>query len=115
MKRRSLFLATKNRRGQVGFNIVIGVVSAVITLVVLSFAALLVMSSLRNSGVFTAGSLEANATTQITGNTSTALSTFFGSMGTVFAVLVAVIIILAVSIIILVTRRFGTGGGGATV
>ncbi len=115
MKIRSLYANKRNKKGQVGFNIVIGVVSAIITLVVLSFAALLVMSSLRNSGVFAANSIEANATEAITGNVSNALSSFFGSIGTVFAVLIAVIIILAVAIIILVTRRFGTGGGGASV
>lgn len=95
----------KNKKGQLGLDVVEGVVFKVLLIAVLVFAAILALVSLRDSGVFTANSLEANQTTNIVNNISTASSDFFSNMGTIFDILAVVVIILAVVIIIVTVRR----------
>ncbi len=63
---------------------------------------------------YTFSSTPTDAATDISGNSTNALNTFFSNISTVLAVLIAVVIILAVAMIIAVTRRFGTGGSGST-
>ena len=83
-----------------------------LVLAVTAVAILLALTSLQNANIFTANSLGDNATTNIIGNVSAGLSTFFASTGTIFSILIVVIIILAISIIIWAVGRFGQETNG---
>jgi len=51
----------------------------------------------------------------IVGNVSSGLTTFFGSTGTIFSILIVVVIILAISIIIWAVGRFGQQAEGQDI
>ena len=70
----------------------------------------LALVSLRDAGIFDAGSQELNDTTNIVNNITGALTDFFSNTGTIFSILIVVVIILAIAIIIAVISRFGGGG-----
>lgn len=103
----------KNRNGVLGLDTTKQVMVTFLILAVTGVAVLLALTSLQNANIFAANSLGANSTAQIVGNVSTGLTTFFGSTGTIFSILVVVVIILAISIIIWAVGRFGQQTEGA--
>lgn len=103
----------KNRNGVLGLDTTKQVMVTFLILAVTGVAVLLALTSLQNANIFAANSLGANATASIVGNVSTGLTTFFGSTGTIFSILVVVVIILAISIIIWAVGRFGQQTEGA--
>lgn len=103
----------KNKRGQLALDVVEGVVLKVLIIAILGVAVILALTTLSNSNIFTPLSAGANSTSQITGNVSDGVTSFFGSIGTVFSILLAVVLISAVAIIVLVVRRFAGSGTGS--
>lgn len=101
-----------NKKGQLGLDVVRSTIIFLLIIAVFVVASTLALVSLRDSGVFTTSSLEANYTSAIVANVSTAGSDFFANAQTIFSILVVVVIISAIAIVILVVRRFGGGGGG---
>lgn len=99
-----------DRNGVLGLEVVKDVVFDFLILAVVGIAVILALVSLQNANIFTAGSVAANQTNSIVGNVSGGLSTFFGSAGTIFSILVVVVIILAIAIIIYAVGKFGHGG-----
>ena len=104
-----------NRNGVLGLETAKQVMVTYLILAVTAVAVLLALVSLQNANVFTANSLGANATTNIVGNISGGLETFFASTGTIFSILIVVVIILAISIIIWAVGRFGQQTEGGAV
>lgn len=102
-----------NRNGVLGLDTAKQVMITFLVLAVVGIAVLLALTSLQNANIFTANSASANATTNIVGNVSAGLVTFFASTGTIFSILVVVVIILAISIIIWAVGRFGQQSEGA--
>ena len=100
------------KKGQLGLDVAKNVMVWFLVLAVLAIAIVLALVSLRDSGIFATGSNEANDTSAIVSNITSALTNdFFDQTGTIFAILIVVVIILAISIIIGVVTRFGTTGG----
>ena len=83
-----------------------------LVLAVIGVAVLLALTSLQNANIFTTGSAAENNSNAIIGNVSSGLTTFFGSTGTIFSILIVVVIILAISIIIWAVGRFGQSSEG---
>ena len=98
-----------NKKGVLGLETVKAVFVALLVLAVLGVATVLALVSLRDSSIFTSGSTEANQTTYIVSNISSAITDFFTNTGTILSILVVVVIILAIAIIIAVVSRFGGG------
>ncbi len=97
----------KNRNGVLGLETAKQVMVTFLILAVTAIAVLLALVSLEDANIFTADSTGANATSDIIGNISAGLVTFFASTGTIFSILIVVVIILAISIIIWAVGRFG--------
>ncbi len=100
----------KDKRGQLGLGTVRDVMIAFLVISVIAVAIILALVSLRDSGIFKAGSEELNDTSELIGNVTEGTKDFFNNTGTIFAILVVVVIILAISIIIGVVSRFGGAG-----
>ena len=96
-----------NRQGVLGLETAKQVMVTFLVLAVTAVAILLALTSLQDANIFTTHSTGDNATTNIIGNISDGLETFFASTGTIFSILIVVVIILAISIIIWAVGRFG--------
>ena len=101
----------KNKKGQLGLNVVKSVMLALLTLAVIYIAVVLALVSLRDSNIFTAGSPEEVDVNNTILNITQGGADFFDDVPTIFAILVVVVIILAIGIIISVVSRFGGTGG----
>lgn len=102
---------TKNKRGIFGLEAVGQVILTLLTLTVTVIAVFLALSSLQNSNIFTANSLNANNTGNIINNVTSGATNFFVNVPTIFTVLGVVAIILVIGLIIYAVRRFSEGGG----
>ena len=100
-----------SKKGIFGLEAVGQVMLTVLTLVVTAIAVFLALSSLQSSGIFAAGSGNANNTALIIGNTTYGTTLFFANIPTIFTVLGVVAIILVIGLIIYAVRRFSSGGG----
>ena len=105
----------KTKKGQLGLVTVKYVFVALFVLAVIAIAIILALVSLNNSGIFDAGSQEANDSDLIVNNVTTGLTEFFAETGTIMSILIVVVIILAIAIIIAVVTRFGGRGGAASL
>jgi len=100
----------ESKKGVLGLDTVKAVMITFLVLAVIGVAIILALVSLRDSSIFTSGSVEKNQTTNIVNNVTSALVDFFSNTTTIFAILVVVVIILAITIIIVAVSRFsGTG------
>lgn len=102
-----------NKRGQVGLDTGKAVMLALLTLSVLAFAMIVVLTQLNTSStaVAGAGSTSANQTANILNNVTGGVESFFTNAGTWFALLAIVVIILIVAIVIFAVNRFGGSRG----
>lgn len=101
-----------SKKAQVGLDTAKSVFLTLFVIAIIGFAIIVAMSSLNNSNVLTANSLEKNQTTSVLNNVSTGVSTFFGNTGTWVSLLAVVVIILIIAIVIFAVNRFGGGRGG---
>lgn len=106
-------MKVQNRNGVLGLETAKQVMITFLVLAVVGVAILLALSSLDDAGIFTTGSSADNSTGYIIDNVSDGLTTFFGSTGTIFSILIVVVIILAISIIIWAVGRFGSQTEGS--
>jgi len=104
----------KNKKGVLGLDVVKALFLMLVVLVVLGVAGILATVSLRDSGIFGAGTLEKNQTTAIVNNYSAGIASFFGNTSTIISILVVVVIIAAIGIVIAIISRFGGTGGRST-
>ena len=101
-----------DKKGQVGLDTAKQVMLALMTMGVIAFAIIVALASLRTSNALSAGSIEANQTSNILNNITAGTSSFFSNVGTWFSLLAVVIIILIIAIVIFAVNRFGGGRGG---
>ena len=83
-----------------------------LVLAVIGFAIVIALATLDNTNVLTAGSYEANQTTNILRNVSGGVSEFFDDTGTWLTLLSVVVIILIIAVVILAVNRFSGGTRG---
>ena len=100
----------RNKRGILGIDTTKAVLVTLLSLAVIAVAVILALTTLRDSNVFTSGSAEYNATSDITKNVSAGVGNFFENVPTFFTLLGVVVLILIIAIIIVAVSRFGGGG-----
>lgn len=101
-----------NKKGQI-IGATGNTVVNVMILIFLVFAVLFGIVALNPSGFFTAGSVEANTTADLSRNLTNGIGQFGGQIPTVFKILGVVLALSAVGLLIAFISRFrGAGGGG---
>ena len=104
-------LKINNKKGVMGLEIAIGFVLSLLTLAIIVFAVIVALSTLNNSNVLTANSLEANQTSDILLNVTGGAASLFTNVTTWFSLIAVVIIILIISVVIIAVKRFGGEAG----
>ena len=104
-----------DKKGVLGLETTRVVLISLLTLAVIAIAVFLALVSLRDAGIFTAGSQEKNQTDTIISNITTGSTNFFKQIPTVFTLLGVVLIILVVAIVIAAVARFGGGSRGESL
>lgn len=101
----------KSKKGVLGLDTVKAVMIALLTLGVITVAVVLALVTLRDAGIFSAGSLEKNQTTDVINNITKGATSFFSNVPTFFVLLGVVVLILIISIVIISVSRFSGGRG----
>lgn len=99
----------KSKKGVLGLDTVKSVMIALLTLGVITIAVVLALVTLRDAGIFTAGSSEKNMTSDVLNNITTGATSFFKMVPTIFVLLGVVVLILIISIVIASVSRFSGG------
>lgn len=102
----------RQKKGQLGLDVVKSVMLILLTIGVIAVAVILALTSLNDSNIFTAGSIEQNYSNSIQGNISSGATDFFDNIPTIFTILGVVAIIAAIALILFFVNRFGREGGG---
>jgi hypothetical protein len=98
------------RRGQL-INATGATVVSIMVLIFSVFAVLYGIATLNPAGFFTAGSSNANATSNLQANLTDGVSQFGAQIPTVFKVLGVVLALSAIVLLVLYVRRLQVGGG----
>jgi hypothetical protein len=102
-----------NKKGQT-LDLIAGTVVGFMVLIFVIFAVLFGISALNPSSFFTAGSNEANSTSQLQANLTTGVAQFGKYIPTVMIVLGVVLVMSAIVLLILYIRRTqGATGSGS--
>lgn len=104
----------KNKRGQLNVvNLVIGFIIGLLVLALVIFAVIAAGSSIINSSALTPNSIEANQTTNVFRNLTTASANFATNFTVWLSMLGIVVLIVIIALLLFYVRRFaGAGGGG---
>ena len=97
-----------NRKGVFGLTSVQQFFAIILGVALLAYVIVIIMGTLQSANVVTAGSLASNQTTSILANVSTGITSFFGSINPVYAILAVLVIILVLVVLV----RVVTGGQG---
>lgn len=100
----------KNKRGQTG-GLVTGLIFGVVALVIGVIIAFIIVSTLNNASLLTAGSAEANSTSRLIGNFTTGVDNVSSKIPTALlvAAIVLILAILGVLVGVWAKMRMGTG------
>ena len=98
-----------NKKGAYGIDVVSNVMMSLFILVLLAVAVFAGISAINNSSIFTSGSAEKNDTAMITGNLTSATTSFFSNSGTFFSILAVVIIMIFLGLMIASVVMFSRG------
>ena len=85
----------KNKRGQMGGNIISNVLVTLGSLVITTIIILVIVSQVRDANLLTANSAEANATAQMAGNLTSGLANINNKIPT-FLIVVGVVFLLGI-------------------
>lgn len=102
-------IAPMNKKGQVGLMEVKSVIITLLVILVLGFAALITVTQLKNSGVFTAGSQEDNDTKDMVNNYTVGIKSFFSYLPTIM-VMFGVLVLVGVVVLLIVYITKATRG-----
>lgn len=113
MKIKKIKIKKFGKRGVLGLETATQFVLAIMILAVIAFSLIVALSSLNNSNALTAGSQEANDSSDVLLNVTGGVVTLMSNAGTWFSLISVVIIILIIAVVIVAVNRFGgrTGGG----
>lgn len=95
----------KDKRGVLGMGTAGGFLLGMLTLAIIGVAVLITLNALNNTSVAT------SSTTNVVGNVSSGVDSFFSNSGTWFSLLAIVVIILIISVVIFAVQRFGGSAG----
>lgn len=110
---KSLMQHMKNKKGQI-LELIGGTVIAFMILIFVIFAVLYGISTLNPSSFFTAGSVNANATSSLTGNLTSGVAQFGSYIPTVLIVLGVVLVLSVIALLILYVRKMQEHSGGSS-
>lgn len=107
-------MAEMNNHGQVGINTVTTVVVGLMVFIFVVFAVFYGISTLNPASFFSAGSLEANETSNLQKNLTTGVANFGAKIPTALTVLAVVFILGFIGLLIFTVYRFAANrsGGG---
>ena len=104
----------KNKKGQYGINVVVAVALGLFTLLLVAVAVIAGANALLSSSLFTASTTPYNQTSQMIGNLTGGVTSFFANSTTFFAILAVVVIMIFLGLMIgavyLFTRGHKEGG-----
>ncbi len=123
MKMRNILKFAKEKakmsgKGAISVNSVGTVMISFLVIAFTAVAVFLGLSTLRTSGIFPAGSTEANATSNISTQITSGVTTFFSYTVTLFSILAVVLILGFIGLLIFIAYSFysgGTGGGNGGI
>ena len=99
-----------NKKGQ-GGGLVTGLVFGIASLVIGVIIALVIVSTLGDAGLLTAGSEEENATDRMSGNFTTGIDEVSSKLPTILLVAAIVLILGVLAVLVGVWQRMRMGGG----
>ena len=102
---------SQNKKGQ-GGGLITGLIFGVASLVIGVIIAFVIVSTLTGAGLLTAGSSEANATTNLAGNFTAGVNSVSSKIPTVLLVAAIVLILGVLAVLVGVWQRMRMGSGG---
>jgi len=94
----------KDKKGVFGLTAVQSFFSIILGIALLAYVIVVIMGTLQDATILTAGSLADNQTSNILGNVSTGVSGFFESIDPVYAILAVLVIILVLVVLVRVVQ-----------
>lgn len=101
----------KDKAGVFGLTSVQAFFAIILGVALLAYVIIIIMGTLSSSSIVPAGSLAANQTNSILGNVSAGITSFFGAINPVYAILAVLVIILVLVVLVRVVTG-GTQAGG---
>jgi hypothetical protein len=100
----------KDKKGSLeALNLGKSVLLVVVSIILVAVIGLLILTTVRTSGLFPAGSPENITMTSWIGNYSALGNAFIGSFGTIGTILLVVVIVSMFALVLYVVNRFGSG------
>jgi len=103
-------ISFKNKKGQQG-GLITGLVFGVASLIIGVIVAFVIVSTLTDSGILTAGSDEANATDRMVANFTEGIDNVSSKIPTVLLVAAIVLILGVLALLVGIWQRMRLGGG----
>ena len=94
----------KDKKGIFGLNAVQSFFSVILGIALLAYVIVIIMGTLQSASIVTAGSTAANQTTSILNNVSSGITSFFGAINPVYAILAVLVIILVLVVLVRVVQ-----------
>lgn len=115
MKIESVEAQKMGKRGVFGLENAIPFVIQILTIAVLLFACLFIISVFTGSTILPPGSTASNLSNAIFNNVTQGIAQFAANFPILFGILVVITVILMFSVVLLVLRRFAGSSGGGNV
>jgi hypothetical protein len=93
-----------DEKGVFGLTAIQAFFGSILGIALLAYVIVVIMGSLSSSSVLTSGTLAYNQTQLILGNTSTGITSFFGAINPVYAILAVMVIILVLVVLVKVVQ-----------
>lgn len=94
----------KDKKGVFGLTAVQAFFATILGIALLAYVIIVIMGTLQGASILTAGSLAANQSDLILGNVSSGITSFFGAINPVYAILAVLVIILVLVVLVRVVQ-----------
>lgn len=101
----------KAKKGVFGLTSVQSFFAIILGVALLAYVIVVIMGTLQSSSILTANSLADNQTKNILANVSGGITSFFGAINPVYAILAILVIILVLVVLVRVVTGSTQGGG----
>ena len=101
-----------DNRGQAGNGLITGLIFGIASLVIGVIVAFVIVSTLNDASLLTAGTAEANSTTTLISNFTTGVNNVSAKIPTVLTVAAVVLILGVLVLLVAAWQRMNLGGGG---
>lgn len=103
----------KDKKGVFGLTSVQQFFAIILGIALLAYVIVVIMGTLSSSSILTSGSLAKNQSDAILSNVSNGITSFFGSINPVYAILAILVIILVLVVLVRVVTGSTSGGSSA--